>query len=166
MDNLLLRTLVALADAQVRFVVCGGVACVLQGVARATHDLDIFVVLDDADLRGVVDVARSLGLTPRVPEPLEALCDADRRRAWVEERNAVVYTLLAPSGAFSVDIFLRYPLTFDELDAAADRFDVNGRTIRVSTKEHLIAAKRAVRPPRPTDLRDIADLEALIDASR
>jgi len=130
MDNLLLRTLAALADAQVRFVVCGGVACVLQGVARATHDLDIFVVLDDAELRGVVDVARSLGLTPRIPD------------------------------------FLRYPVTFDEIDAAADRFDVQGRTIRVSTKEHLIAAKRAVHPPRPTDLRDIADLEALIDASR
>lgn len=38
-NNLLTRTLVALTDARVRFVVCGGVACILQGVARATHDL-------------------------------------------------------------------------------------------------------------------------------
>lgn len=96
MENLLTRTLVALLDAEVRFVVCGGVACIMQGVARATHDLDIAVALEAKDLNGVVRVARELGLRPRIPEPLDALLDSDRRRAWVEQKHAVVYTLLAP----------------------------------------------------------------------
>jgi hypothetical protein len=164
-ENLLTKTLTALADEKVRFVVCGGVACILQGVARATHDLDVRVALEDADLRGVVAVARSLGLSPRIPEPMDALLDVERRRVWTNEKNAVVYTLLAPSGAFAVDVFLRYPIGFDELAAAADPFDVDGRRILVSSKQHLVEAKRAVQPPRKQDLRDIEDLLELIRAS-
>ena len=44
--NSVIATLGALSSAVVEFVVCGGVACVLQGVARATHDLDLLVALD------------------------------------------------------------------------------------------------------------------------
>ena len=44
--NPVIATLGALSAAGVEFVVCGGVACVLQGVARATHDLDLLVTLD------------------------------------------------------------------------------------------------------------------------
>ena len=44
--NPVIATLGALSSAGVELVVCGGVACVLQGVARATHDLDLLVALD------------------------------------------------------------------------------------------------------------------------
>lgn len=156
--NLLTQTLTALADANVNFVVCGGVACILQGVGRTTHDLDIRVDLEDADLRGVLKVAEVLGFNPRIPEPLHALLDGERRRVWMDEKKAVVYTLMAPNGAFSIDIFLQYPLTVHELLAEADSFVVEGRNIRVSSKRHLVAAKQAVQPPRKQDLRDIEDL--------
>lgn len=162
-ENPITETLIALADANVRFVVCGGVACILQGVARATHDLDVRIPLDDADLRNLLTVAHSLGLHPRIPEPLEALVDPERRRVWVEEKHAVVYTLIAPSGAFALDIFLTYPIPFDELVAQADRFDISGRTVPVSSKRHLVEAKRAVQPPRTVDVRDIADLLELLN---
>lgn len=161
--NPIKQSLVALVDAKVRFVVCGGVACILQGVARATHDLDVRVALEDADLRGLIGVARALGLRPRIPEPLDALLDAARRRVWVEEKHAVVYTLIAPSGVFALDVFLDYPIPFADLAADADVFDVEGRQVLVSSKRHLIEAKRAVQPPRTVDVRDIADLLELID---
>jgi len=164
LPNAVAQTLTALVDANVRFVVCGGVACILQGVARATHDLDLRVALEDRDLRGLIAVAARLGFTPRVPEPLSALLDPDRRRCWVEEKQAVVYSLNAPGGTFSVDVFLRYPLSYADLAAHADTFELDGRAIQVSSKRHLIAAKRAVQPPRRTDLRDIEDLEDLLDA--
>ncbi len=163
-ENPIRQTLTALVDGNVRFVVCGGVACILQGVARATHDLDVRVALEDADLRSLVGVARSLGLRPRIPEPLDALLDPERRRVWTEDKNAIVYTLVSPSGAFALDIFLRYPIGFAELVASADPFDIDGRRVLVSSKRHLVEAKRAVQPPRKTDLRDIEDLQELLDA--
>lgn len=162
-DNRIKQTLIALVDANVRFVVCGGVACILQGVARATHDLDVRVALEDADLQRLVGVARALGLRPRIPEPLEALLDPERRRVWVEEKHAVVYTLQASSGAFALDVFLAYPLSFAELAGSADAFIVEGRTVLVSSKRHLVEAKRAVVPPRKVDIRDIEDLLEIID---
>jgi hypothetical protein len=162
-DNWIKRTLATLVDANVRFVVCGGVACILQGVARATHDLDIRVALESTDLHNLVTAARALGLRPRIPEPLDALLDPERRRVWVEEKHAVVYTLNAPSGTFSLDVFLAYPIPFAELAASADVIDVDGRPVRVSSKQHLIEAKRAVQPPRKVDLRDIDDLLELLD---
>src|SRR5690606_28653839 len=149
-------------DAGVAFVVCGGVACVLQGVARATHDLDLSLALDDENLARFVPVARALGLRPRIPEPLDALLDPARRRARTEEKQALVYTLLSPDGAFWVDVFLRYPVPWDELVAGADTMQSDGRPVRVSSKEHLLVAKRAVQPPRRRDLRDIEDLEELL----
>ena len=162
--NPITRTLVALVDARVQFVVCGGVACILQGVARATHDLDVRVALDGPNLEGLVAAAQALGLRPRIPEPIAALLDPERRRVWAEEKHAVVYTLMATSGRFALDVFLRYPIPFADLAARADTFEVEGRPVLVSSKQHLIEAKRAVQPPRETDRRDIADLLALLDA--
>ncbi len=163
-ENLLTLTLTALADAGVEFVVCGGVACILQGVTRATHDLDLRVVLDDANLTKLIGVARSLGLAPRIPEPIEHLAEAARRRVWLEEKHALVYTLLSASGAFAVDVFLSYPIPYEDLAARADVFMVGGRAIKASSRLDLIAAKRAVQPPRVKDLRDIEDLLELIHA--
>ncbi len=163
-ENLLLRTLTALSDAGVGFVVCGGVACILQGVARATHDLDLRVALDEANLRAFIRVAHALRLRPRIPEPIEALLDPARRADWVTTKHAVVYTLLSDDGAFSVDVFLRYPIAFADLHAHADLIDVEGRSVRISSIPHLIEAKRAVDPPRRQDIRDIEDLTELLDA--
>lgn len=164
MENLLKGTLLTLGDAGVSFVVCGGVACILHGVPRATWDLDLRVGLEADNLEKLIAVARSLGLVPRVPEPLEALLDPERRRCWIEEKQAVVYTLLSPAGDFAIDLFLQYPISFEDLLASADVLEIDGRPIRVSCKRHLIEAKRAVHPPRKQDLRDIADLLELLDA--
>lgn len=158
MPNRVRAVLTALADADVRFVVCGGVACILHGVARATHDLDVRVPLDDDALRRLVHVARTLNLAPRIPEPLEALLDPTRRRAWIEDERAMVYTLRDPTGTFALDVFLRYPVAFDALWADAAHVVVDGRTVRISSIIHLIEANRAVQPPRKQDLRDIEDL--------
>ena len=156
--------LTALSEAGVDFVVCGGLACVLQGVNRVTHDVDLDVALDDANVAKFVGVARVLGLRPRVPEPLDALCSAERRRAWVHEKHAVVFTLVSDAGDLVVDVFLQYPVPHDELSVGATVFNVGGHAIRVSSRAHLIQAKRAVQPPRKQDLRDIEDLLELSDA--
>lgn len=75
----------------------------------------------------------------------------------------MVDTLIAPSGAFALDVLLDYPISFSELEAEADRIDVAGRTVLVSSKRHLVEAKRAVQPPRKVDTRDIEDLLELMD---
>lgn len=160
--GLLQSVLTDLADAGVGFVVCGGVACILQGVARATHDLDLRVDLETPNVERLVRVLEQRGFQPRIPEPLRAFLDPERRRACVEEKQAVVYTVHAADGQLTIGVFLRYPIAFDALWTRADVIAVEGRSIRVSSKRDLVEAKRAVQPPRKKDLRDIEDLLELM----
>jgi len=154
--------LVALVAGGVDYVVCGGLACVLQGVNRVTHDLDLDIALDAENLERFLAVARARSLRPRVPEPLESLADPARRKSWVEEKQAVVFTLVSERGDLVIDVFLQYPIPHDELRDAADPFEIGGVRVAVSSKADLLRAKRAVQPPRKQDLRDIEDLEELL----
>ena len=94
-ENDLFELLKALSKAEIKFVVCGGVACVLHGVERATYDLDISVDFDKPNLEKIIDLAKEFGLSPRIPEPVEKLCEKENRDRWVAEKNALVYTFVA-----------------------------------------------------------------------
>lgn len=153
--------IVALAEADVEFVVCGGVACVLHGVERVTMDLDIRVPELDDNFRRLVDVLDRRGMVSRIPEPLDSLCDAKRREAWVLEKDALVWTAQSSDGLQQLDVFLSYPIPWEDLRRDARAVQVRGVPVFVSSKAHLIQAKRSVTPPRRKDLRDIEDLEAL-----
>lgn len=42
MENYLLKIITSLVEKDVDFVICGGVACVLQGCERTTFDIDLY----------------------------------------------------------------------------------------------------------------------------
>ena len=89
----------------------------------------------------VILTARKLGLSPRIPEPIEHLTDEGKRRDWVEKKNALVYTLIDQEGFIQVDLLLSYPIDYSRLESNADRFEVDGARFLVSSKEDLIDAE-------------------------
>lgn len=149
-----------LVEGGVEFVICGGVACIMHGVSRSTVDVDIAVRMSDENLQRLIDVARRLGMQPRIPEPLDALRDPRRREEWITQKNATVYTLVSPVHPRQIDVFLKYPITFDDLKARANVMVGDDVRLLVSSKPDLIAAKRVA--DRETDRRDILDLEKLL----
>lgn len=162
MDTPDLAGLVAdLASSGVEFVVCGGVACVLHGVDRTTLDLDIRVPDSDDNYRRLVSVLRRRKMSSRIPEPIDAVCDRSNRTRWIQEKGALVWTAQSSDGFEQVDVFLSYPIPWERLKADASTMEIRGCAVAVSSREHLIEAKRAVVPPRKKDLRDIEDLEGL-----
>jgi hypothetical protein len=64
--NALLDILKALSTRGIKYVICGGVACVLQGVERATYDIDLSVSLDEDNINKLIRVTKKLGLIPRI----------------------------------------------------------------------------------------------------
>ncbi len=54
MRNYLFEVIRAFVESGVDFVVCGGVACVLQGCERTTFDIDIYARLSPENLDRVV----------------------------------------------------------------------------------------------------------------
>ena len=161
------RIVGVLAAHQVEFVVCGGAACILQGLhSRVTADIDLLVHLTNENLKRFVQAARELRLQPRMPEPLEAIADPQRRRAWIEQKQAVVSTYTSPALMFQVDVFLAYPISYDDLAANADKMRFGNVEFLVSSKADLIRAKQQVRPERTIDQRDIADLQGILERER
>ena len=101
-------------------------------------------------------------MIPRIPEPLENLIDEKRRKYWIEHKNAMIYTVLSKNGMLQVDIFLTYPIDFNDLKKNADDFMIDGYNISVSSKADLIKAKESIIPLRQKDKEDIKKLKELI----
>lgn len=159
MDRLL-RTLRALAAAEVDHVVVGGVAVVLRGHPRATVDLDLALDLATDNVARALEVLQTEGLRPRLPVPAEQFADPAVRREWVEQRHLVAFTLYDPQDALrEVDLMATTPVDYPELRAAASPVPVAGLAVPVASVAHLVQMKRAAG--RPQDLADVAALELL-----
>ena len=150
-----------LSKADIKYIVCGGVACVLQGVERATYDLDISVSFEENNLRKLIEVMKNSKLIPRIPEPVENLLDENRRKEWFEKKGALVYTFLSGKTPLQLDVFLNYPRTYDELFKNSDELEIDNVKFKVSSIEDLLFVKRMIDPTRDKDLTDIKELEKI-----
>ncbi|HXI13138.1 MAG TPA: nucleotidyl transferase AbiEii/AbiGii toxin family protein [Thermoanaerobaculia bacterium] len=149
-----------LDDANVRFVVVGGVAVVIHGHARLTVDIDLVLDLETENLRRAIEALTARGLSPLLPVNAADFADPETRREWVERRNLQVFTMRDPSNPLlTVDLFAREPIPFDELWSRAEIVQLCGRAIRIASLEDLIAMKRVAG--RPQDLLDIEKLETI-----
>jgi hypothetical protein len=163
MENYLKEMLVTLANAQVEFVVGGGVACVLHGVERVTLDLDIAVQITPQNLNRLIDAVERLKLRPRVPVSLADIGDPDFVRSMVVEKGALVFSLADFAQPLRhLDIFLSPTLSFERLSEGAALFDIGGVNIRVVSRELLIEIKKEIKPPRPKDILDLNELARLM----
>ena len=149
-----------LDEANVRFVVVGGVAVVIQGYARLTADLDLVIDLDESNVHRAMDAVTARGLRPVVPVNAHDFANEAIRREWIETRNLEVFSMRDERNPLlTVDFFAREPIPFEELWSRADQVTLAGRTIRVASIEDLIRMKRAVA--RTQDTIDIERLEEI-----
>lgn len=159
-DPLRLRELLAkLIDADVRFVLVGGLAVNAWGYLRATRDIDFVPDPDPENLARLDGVLRALGGKVDVDGKLLAgtaistfLRTGDR-------------TLVATELG-QVDVLQGLPQVprFAALEEKAEDVDLDGLAVRVCSLEHLIGMKRASE--RPRDREDLAALEAVQKESR
>ncbi len=143
---------------KVRYMVAGGLAAILYGVARETGDADLFVDLDQANLLRLVEAIGVLGLKPRVPVPARDFADPVKRETWQREKNMVVFTFWNPKGLESVDILLNSPVLFEQAYRRRRRL---GRSPRVSVVSPRDLMRMKTHAARPKDLADIRELRGL-----
>jgi hypothetical protein len=143
----------ALAASGAAFLVAGGVAVSMHGYVRATVDLDIMPSPRETDLSKLAQALRALGAQAvgaggeRLPLSLD-------HPASLSVGN---YFLVTELGALDLLNGPRPDLKrYLRLDAAAIEVRVGTETVKVISKDDLIAMKREAG--RPKDLRDIAAL--------
>ena len=154
-----------LNQAQVRYLVVGGVAVVLHGHLRATGDLDIVLQLESDNLALAMGVFAAAGYEPKAPVRLEDFSDAETRAAWIRDKHLVVFSLRhrQKPGAH-VDLFVSEPFDFEAQYALALRVTTNVVTVPVVSVAALIDMKQATG--RAQDVADCEALRVLQDAAR
>ena len=152
----------ALAKANARYVIVGGLAVVMHGHSRLTADVDIVVDLDPDEARRAVQALVDLGLKPRAPvNPLD-FAEPQIRRQWIEEKGLQVFSFWDPVHPLrAVDIFTEHPIPFDDLWKRAVDVDLGGVHVRIASKADLILLKE--KSGRDVDLEDIRALRNLQD---
>jgi Nucleotidyl transferase AbiEii toxin, Type IV TA system len=144
--------LAALTQAEVDFVVVGGVAIVVQALPRFTRDLDICYATDTANLERLGSLLVSLGAKLRgVGEDLRFAPDARTLR------RTQMLTLTTREG--DLDLLVDPPGSpgYPTLRRRADVIELAGASVRVASIEDLIEMKRTAG--RPQDQLDVEALE-------
>ncbi|MDP2794357.1 MAG: hypothetical protein Q8O25_09815 [Sulfurisoma sp.] len=150
----------SLADAQVQYVLVGGLAVQLHGFLRATFDIDLVLAMNDENLVRFINVAKDYGLQPGIPVPIESLRNAEQIDQWHREKGMLAFSLREPQvGGGIIDVLVRPDVTFDKLMVNAVAGELFGRRVSIVSIDDLLAMKRAAN--RPKDQLDIAALEKI-----
>lgn len=151
----------SLADKQVQYVLVGGLAVQLHGFLRATFDIDLVLAMDDENLVRFIDVAKSYGLKPGIPVPIDSLRNADQIDQWHREKGMLAFSLReSQTGGGIVDVLVRPDVTFEKLSVNAVEGSLFGRHVPIASIEDLLAMKRIAN--RPKDRLDIEALEKIL----
>ena len=149
-DQLLRR----LSEAEVEFVLIGGLAVNAWGVVRGTKDVDVVVAPDRENLERVAGVAVAIHGHIQTGESLLSTPSSITAQLASGERVAIETEL----GQLDVVQGLDGVPTYDELRAGATEAEVLGIRVLVCSFEDLKAMKRAAG--RTRDLADLEDLDA------
>ena len=159
MLNFAERLLVALAEANVEFVVVGGISAVMNGVPIITRDIDVCYRRVDANLIRLADALKPFQPKLReLPEGVPNLFDVHSLRLGSN------FTLIADNQALDLLGIMSGIGGYDSIISRAIEMDVAGHLVKVLSLEDLIRTKRAAG--RPKDLAVLPTLEATLQMQR
>lgn len=150
----------ALNNADVRYVVAGGLAVVAYGYLRLTMDIDLVIDLERDNLLRALNTLEMVGYKPRLPVTKEQFADAQTRENWVKDKNMMVFPLWNPSdvNGIVIDIFVKCPFDFADEYTKAKWMEIDGGP-RVPLVGLDCLLRMKAMAARPKDLLDIEYLE-------
>ncbi|MDQ6623770.1 MAG: hypothetical protein M3Y86_09860 [Verrucomicrobiota bacterium] len=151
----------ALNEADVSFLLVGGLAVVEHGYGRNTFAVDLVVRLTpDSVVRAFAALAR-IGYQPKVPITPEEFAHPEKRRHLIEEKGMKVLNFWSDQHRETpLDIFVTEPFDFmSEYRQSEEREVAPGVVVRVVSLQTLFAMKREAN--RPKDLADLDELSLL-----
>lgn len=144
--ELITRLIRAMNDEEVEYIVFGGAALNIWGLARFTQDVDLFIAPTEQNIERLKRALHRVFDDPHIDE----ISAGDL----LGDYPAVQY--VPPEGAFHVDILTRLGEAFAYDDLEGERVEFNGVELRVATPRTLYRMKKDT-----LRLKDRADAEAL-----
>lgn len=153
------RLIRRLVDAQVDFILIGGLAANAHGSARVTTDVDV------SYSRAVPNLARLVkALKPSKPYLRGAPPGLPFEWSVATLRAGLNFTLMTADGALDLLGEIVGGGRYEDLLPHSSSYKAFGREIRILDLPWLIRVKRAAGGPK--DLETIAELEALLEEQR
>jgi predicted nucleotidyltransferase len=150
------RLVAALADADVEFVIVGGLAATVHGSARLTQDLDVVYSRSSDNIERLVNALAPLGPYLRDAPPGLPF-------EWSQDtvRRGLNFTLTTAIGDIDLLGQIAGGGDYDDLLPHVVDLELFGYPCKCLDLPRLIHVKRAAG--RPKDLEAIAELEALLE---
>lgn len=151
----------ALRQADVRFLVVGGLAVNSHGYVRATQDVDLVLHLHPDNIARAFEALAGTGYYPAVPITAADFSNPEQRRQWRLEKGMFVLKMWSDRHRETpVDIFIEEPFDFaQEYSRAKLEKADDDLWVPVVSLGALLQLKQAAG--RPQDLADIAALRQL-----
>jgi predicted nucleotidyltransferase len=152
-----------LLDAEVRFVVIGGLAAQAHGSPSLTADLDIVPSWDPPNLARLADVLReAAAIRHGAPQDAPRMPPLDGRTLLA----GAVFTLDTRYGRLDLLANPDPGLDYERLARSAKLADIHERRVSIASLDDLIAMKRAAgRPKDRVELEILGALREEIDRS-
>ena len=143
-----------LSSCGVKYILIGGGAAIVHGLARATYDVDIIYERSPENLTALVEAMRDLnpyyrGAPPGLPFTFDVRT----------LESGLNFTLTSDWGDIDLLGEVAGNGSYETLIKHIDKIELFGHEIAVVTLPKLIALKRAAG--RPKDFESIAELEAI-----
>jgi hypothetical protein len=151
----------ALSEAEVKYLVVGGLAVVAYGYERLTVDVDLVIGLERDNITRGLRALDSAGWHIALPISPEDFADPNQRESWRKEKNLVVLRLWNDAHRRTpIDVFVYEPFDFQKEFARA-KWEVIVGTLPapVVPYDALLAMKKEAG--RDKDLLDIEQLKKL-----
>ena len=149
-----------LEDANIEYVLVGGLAVALQGYQRVTMDVDVVLAMDKENVRRFIDCAKAAGLRPVIPVSIDSLAQPELIGRWYNEKGMLAFGLRGPEAMATVmDVLVKPVVSFSELRRDATIIEVGALKVPVASIEHLIAMKTGTG--RNKDVIDIEELRKI-----
>lgn len=152
-------------DADVRYLIVGGLAVAAHGYGRVTFDVDLVIQLQSDNVQRAMKALESLDYRPLVPVSAKDFADPATRETWIRDKGMIVFQLHSDRHRETrIDVFTLEPFDFDaEYDNALIGTLLAGLEARFVRIETLIRMKEAAG--RAKDLEDIRQLRKLQEMS-
>jgi len=151
----------ALNEADVKYLIVGGLAVNAYGYERMTHDVDMVIGLERENIIKGLHALLEAGYQMAIPITPEEFAETGLREVWRAEKNMIVLKMWSDQHRRTpVDIFVYEPFDFDQEFEKARRETVFGSvTVPIVSYETLLTMKR--ESGRARDLLDIQELRKL-----
>lgn len=152
---LLLKVAQAFDKAKLDYCLVGGMAVVLQGIARGTVDIDLVINLSLNDFQLAEKTLSYLGFQSRLP--IDAKMTFQFRQEYIEKRNLIAWSFYNPKSPIDVVDIL---ITENCKKIKTNLISVTGYKIKVASIPDLIRMKS--KTGRPQDAEDVKMLKELL----